>query len=241
MNSVVDQIDDVFVPLAPGMPPYTRFVPRSDAYRVANFAVPKNACTTFKEVLYTLSCGEPFGERCLASGRKLTVHNVFASLQFDVRRVSAFSNYFTFVILRDPVARLVSCYRNRVQHYRELSEKHLGRPHSGPNDLRPDPTFREFVDRLEDYRLASRSIKHHSDPHSFFLGTDLSVYTEVVAFPKFELLGKRLSDIAGRPIEIPHTQTGGGIVAAEDLDLDVLAQIRRFYAADYHLIGSWLT
>lgn len=232
--------DDLLVPAPPGMPAMVRFVPRSDAHRIAHFAVPKNACTSLKEVMHTLARGAPFGEQRSPSGRLLTVHNIFLAMRFHPHRHRALRDYYTFVVVRDPVQRLVSCFRNRVQHYRELSPWHLGRPHPGPRDLRPDPGFREFVERLEDYRLASPSIAHHSNPHSFFLGTDLGIYSEVFAFPNFAPIAERITGIVGHPVEIPHTQTAGGQVAASDLTDDLVARIRRFYEADYDLVGPWL-
>jgi len=138
------------------------------------------------------------------------------------------------------VKRLLSCYSNRVLHYRNLAPWAL--THEAIEaGATPDPDLSGFVERLELYREWSGHIRHHTDPAIGFTGPDLSCFDAVYPIERMDACAARLSELCGRPIEIPNRQEGGPKFGIEDLSPAEHAKIVEFYRADYDLMADYYT
>src|SRR5204863_9345498 len=87
-------------------------------------------------------------------------------------------NNFRFTVVRDPIERLLSAYSNRVLQHDELSEARLRYGQADAN-LTPRPGIGVFIDNLEQYRAADESIRHHTEPLTYFLGDDPTYYNRI--------------------------------------------------------------
>lgn len=209
-------------------------------HKIAFVAVPKTACSSFKHLFFQLENRRPF-KTFRANNRAYNVHTIYPSRYFEKNyRFSEFDDYFKFLIVRDPVKRLLSSYSNRVVHYKNLAKWALG-PEAIKAGARPDPGLVEFVDKLDLYREHSGNIRHHTDPVSAFSGPDLSRFDAVYPIEQLDRCAAKLSEIIGQQIAIPHEQSGGPKLSLDDLPDAQLRKVVAFYRDDYALLSEYYT
>ena len=127
-----------------------------------------------------------------------------------------------FCIIRDPIDRFVSGYRNRIAYWRDLGEQM--------------PDINDFALHLEDHCKADNHIRHHFMPMVEFTGRDPSFYDRVFLLEEIGLI----PDYVGVPLTISRAQEGGPKMTRADLSEEALAHLETFYAEDYRVWGSSL-
>ncbi|MEZ5686590.1 MAG: sulfotransferase family 2 domain-containing protein [Paracoccaceae bacterium] len=206
--------------------------------KLSYYPVPKIACTSLKKVFFYIQ-NDVNPNDLITNGKKLNIHRVYTSVAFAQSAPQDREDHFRVTVVRDPVARLLSCYSNRVVHHQELSAPRFKKAalHEG---LRPDPTLSEFVDNLEGYRKHFGTITHHSDPMTAYLGEDPAWFSRIFGIHQMEDLRQTLEERTGKSLVIGRDQTGGPKFSRDDLTPRQIARIEEFYARDYELFGRYL-
>lgn len=186
------------------------------------FPVPKVGCTALK--LAIMEHNDPLK---------------YARAEQDVERVHGWRGYRTppwawewrtyvrpssmraFCVIRDPIDRFVSGYRNRIAHWRDLGEV---------------PDINVFALRLAEHCTGDNHIRHHFMPMVEFTGRDPSFYERVFLLDEIGLV----PGYVGVPLTISRAQEGGPKMARSDLSPEALAHLKDFYAEDYRVWGSRL-
>lgn len=211
-----------------------------DRYNLAYFPVPKTACTSLKSYFYEIEHGAPFIPYRGDDERMIYIHNkIFSSSFFGEARAECLASCHRIAVVRDPVERFVSAYANRVLHHKELSAAALNTPLGEALGLLPTPAFELFVERLDEYRLASWSISHHTNPASYFLGPDLGYFHKTY---KFSEIGQLHADICARTgtnFALPHEQKMGAAFPLPGPKHPCWRKLREFYAGDYALMKGY--
>lgn len=206
-------------------------------HSVSYYPAPKCACTSLKHLAFKLE--NDFDFRIFhINGVMMHIHSLYASLGFDRSRSLDTPTHARITVVRDPIDRFLSAYGNRVLHHNELSEARI-RDGGSKLDLKPRPDLGELVDNLENYRLADVSIKHHTDPLTYFLGTDPAYYDRIFALHQIHDLVKWLEGRTGGPLVLAHEQRGGKKFHRSDLSSAQIARLQQFYAADYESLGAY--
>lgn len=205
--------------------------------QLAYFFVPKVACTSMKSMFFEVENGWPFRDFSV-SGRVRNIHGVYGTAMFRDLDLSRYDGLTRVALVRDPVARIVSCYRNRIG-----GKDLLSRPEAAAGlaeyDLSPRPSLSEFVARLRRYRKASRVIRHHSHPLSTHLGTDPAYFHKLYPLREIDAFAADIRARTGSEAELPHLQTVGSGETVADLSPAETARIKELYAEDYTLFGQW--
>jgi len=201
-------------------------------------SAPKVACSSLKTLFFDIENQAPFPE-FTGNGRVWSVHDVYNSRAFDALPHDEIAAYRRFTVVRDPIARLLSCYSNRVVFYGELSAEHLS-PQAIAEGATPDPDLCQFVDRLRLYRLHSPSIYHHSEPLCAYLGRDPGYYEQVYGMDGLADFVALLEGIVGRGLTLERLQTGGPKLTRDALTPGLLRRLEQFYEADYSIWGKHL-
>lgn len=210
-----------------------------DKHKFSFFFVPKVACTSIKYMCFEIENGRPF-EPYMANGVMKYVHEaVYPGRRFWEVPHKAIEDHVRLAVVRDPIARFLSCYSNRVVHHQELSFNKAG-PRLKKFGLKPDPTLAEFANQFGIYRKCSESIRHHTAPMSNFLGKNAEYYTEIYNLKDIGACVDRISAIVGRPLELGRHQTGGPKMSESDLTPAQIDKLKQFYAVDYNTYGSYL-
>ena len=213
-----------------------------EKYRIAYFNIPKVASTTLKLAFYELEHGRPFD----GPDPEVAIHHHFPTPTFDVERdLDRYADYWRISILRDPVARLLSAYGNRITHARDTYKGRLARTRAWALGLPMDPDPDTFFCRLGRYRLQSGSIRKHTRPMTDFLGRDTHRYDRIYRIEDMAELADDLRARTGRPVTLPRTQTGGRKLTLHDVSrasYDALLDLTRTdYDAfrDYYSPPPW--
>ena len=203
------------------------------------FPVPKVANTSIKHLLYQAEHGVSFDSRKIVEGddKETHIHRAYRTIRFDANELADYDNFLRFTVVRDPVARLISCWRNRVVHYGELSEGKVSLEVLNDLDLPPNPDLNTFALNIGRYMKAKSSIKTHASPLVHFLGNDASYYHAIFSIERLDLLEEFLHSITGIRRNFGRSQTGGPNASIEDLTDKSISHLQKVYKEDYAVFG----
>lgn len=202
--------------------------------------IPKNACTSIKHALHEIEFGKRFDAGLPAFSDYREHHDYYKKRPDAFTSVSALreqTDVIRFALVRDPVRRLLSCYRNRVVDLGDLrsSRKVLGRM-----GLSAEPDINTFVKNLEEYRRANKSVEHHSRLQSDFLGGTIDYLDRVFTLKDMPGLLEMLRTY--KPgLELRQRKTGGTKITLADLSEKALLQAIDFYNRDYELLKNYVS
>ena len=124
-------------------------------------------------------------------------------------------------IIRDPIKRFVSAYKNRILYHKDVAFQNLD--------------IDEIIEKLENNFFDNR----HFLPQSYWLGDDLKYFTIVSNISNMEAFINGVNNFFQNKIEFPRIQTGG---VGENIDLtnSQITKLKKIYSLDYDLIGDLL-
>lgn len=206
-------------------------------YNLAYFPVPKTGCTSLKEFFFEVENDRRFTP-FIRNGQHFHIHHVYPSNLFSDLRQRQVESLDCFLVVRDPVARFLSAYSNRVLHHRELSEEFAGNALK-KRDLPSNPSLSEFVGRIDSYRGAVPTIDHHVRPLVDFAGTDAGFYTRIFSLSDVEEFADHVRKKVGKPVGLQRLQTGGPKITPDALTGKELRMLRELYAEDFIAYGNF--
>ena len=206
-------------------------------FNVSYISAPKCASTSLKTFFFELENGFEW-RNYRRNGFVVHIHHCYPARDFDVAIEGRREGAFTFTLLRDPVERLVSCYKNRIRTG-PAADMLAARPGRARNlGLEVKPSFAAFVDNIEGYRDFSADVAAHSDPLVKYLGRDASVYDRIYDISEMDVVFADLQRICGVVPQIQHLQRRGKEVQVTEVDADTESKIKAFYAEDYAVFGE---
>ena len=124
-------------------------------------------------------------------------------------------------IIRDPINRFVSAYKNRILYHKDVAFQNLD--------------IDEIIEKLENGLFDNR----HFLPQSYWLGDDLKYFTIVSNISNMEAFINGVNNFFQNKIKFPRIQTGG---VEENIDLtnSQIAKLKKIYSSDYDLLGDLL-
>ena len=172
--------------------------------------------------------------RHLGAGAAVTVTEFGNGRDMPLMKKAGFNR---FAIVRDPVKRLISCYRNRVVDLKDsLKTKNKIKDKGLP--ILPD--INTFVMHLNQYRKANKIIEHHSRPQHLFLGDTLKYLDKVFTIDQIEELKEFLKGYKN-DLELLERKSGGTSYSLSDLSHEALEEAITFYKNDYELLKDYYT
>lgn len=199
--------------------------------------IPKNACSTVMHALHEIEFGYEYSYDTHRPWGYRDIHDYYQKRADAFTSVSALkqTSFTTFAIVRDPVKRLISCYRNRVVDLKDLEKSRIILQHEG---IPVAPNINTFILRLEDYQKASKVIEHHSRPQEQFLDDSLEYLDRIYPIEEFDKLVDMLKQY--KPdLEMKSKKTGGTSYSLQDLSAEALEKALTFYKKDYELLNDY--
>ena len=124
-------------------------------------------------------------------------------------------------IVRDPLERFVSAYKNRVLFHKDKDFN--------------NHTVSEVIEKLEKGNIENK----HFLPQSFFLGKDLSYFDIVGSLSNIKSFEDKINDFFGQKRNFPKLQTGGKGLKL-NLSIDQKKKIKKIYSNDFELLSKYL-
>ncbi|WP_238368185.1 sulfotransferase family 2 domain-containing protein [Mesobacterium pallidum] len=209
--------------------------------KVAYYPMHKCGNTTIKQAIYEIEHGEPWMPDSTSKSDDMAIHRVYPTNWSPFERLEGpdRAELFCFAIVRDPVSRLLSLYLDKVVDMK-MHMRGRNRGLAEELGLVADPTFPEFLDRLDDYGECHPTIGSHIEPLSTFLGTDASYYDRVYNMREIPEALAMLSERSGVELDVGQrtnkTRVDGPRyeVSAEDR-----AWLEKAFAEDYEIFGDY--
>lgn len=209
-------------------------------HKLVFFAAPKVASSSIKKMFFELFFDQPF-EAINPDGSMYRIHRDFSgSRRFHAVAQGKYDDWTKITLVRDPVERLLSAYSNKVVDVGMLSEKWLD-PKAAENlGVKMNPPLYYFVRNLDKYRILSRSIWHHTDPFTCFLGHDLGYFDRVFSFMELPDLVDFVSNHTGKKAILPiSTNSAKTKCSFSDLGIEAKKSLLTFCAGDYALLRDY--
>jgi hypothetical protein len=198
--------------------------------------IPKAAGTSIKEALFALAIGEKPSPGNMDGARR--VDEYFATRSIDVSGAA-----FKFIVIRDPLARFLSAFANRVGQHHELSEAYLrGLPSSLQLPLQDfvfDPSLSQFIDCFELY-MRVPTIHHHFQPVADQV-LSLEAFDKVYPLESMDTLCADIGQWTGRPFTLPREQRSSSGQHTEALSDAQRRAIVRICERDYEMLKAHYT
>tara|TARA_B100001027_G_scaffold209331_1_gene175361 strand:+ start:252 stop:905 length:654 start_codon:yes stop_codon:yes gene_type:complete len=124
-------------------------------------------------------------------------------------------------IVRDPLKRFMSAYKNRILFHKD----------AGFRDL----NINEIIEKMEINSFDNR----HFLPQSYWLGNNLKYFTIVSNISNMEAFINGVNNFFDNKVEFPRIQTGGN---EKNINLtgNQISKLKKIYSSDYDLIGDLL-
>jgi Sulfotransferase family len=207
---------------------------------ICYFPVPKVANTSIKHMLFEIENGKPFRSPVIIDGvRKSHIHRVYETVPFEKGNLASFNDMLRIAVIRDPLERLVSCWRNRVQHYGELSSGKVSLNRLEELGVPPDPDLNTFALNIGKYRKAKGSIHTHAAPIVDFLGHDANYFHMIFSINNLPLVEDFFHILTGEKRKLRRSQTGGPKASIAELSETAIQHLKQVYAADYEVFGQY--
>lgn len=202
--------------------------------------IPKNACTSIMHALYEIEFEEQYNHRDHRKQGYRDIHDYYQKRRHSftgTEKLKGRENATTFAIIRDPVKRLISCYRNRVVDLKDLESTARELERRG---LPLEPDINTFVLNLAEYQKANKIIEHHSRSQGQFLDGSLDYLDRVYPIKKLDECMDWLKTF--KPdLEIRRAKSGGSSFSLNDLSREALEAAIAFYRQDYELLNEYFT
>ena len=176
--------------------------------------VPGAASTAVKRAMMALdpSVPERIARDIAADARR--VHALYPTRKFRRARLAAQGDWFTFTVVRDPVARLLAVYGAAIASGELVGSEHLRRGWA-PLPATPDPDV--FFENFAAYRAASVTVKSRAVPQVYFTGPDLSLYARVYRAENLDEARREVSRPTGQILRFPVSPEARDRLALRDL------------------------
>ena len=231
-------------------------------YRVAYTPIPKVACSSIKRALYEVKFGAPYHPRHLrvrlAGGR---VHGVFPSRKFDSAAFARLDGYWKFAVVRDPAARIISTWADKVMGREGLARAQSPRGRSlrslalrlrarggrmlqrgrVAQTLPLKPSLDDFVLRLDAYQAGFHVIEEHTRPAAYYLGPDLSAHDAIYRIEDLDEMQTELSARLGRRFDLPRVNASHNRLkpTVDDLSDQAFSALMARLAPEYALLAAY--
>ena len=126
---------------------------------------------------------------------------------------------FKSCIIRDPVKRFVSAFKNRILFHRDKEF------YDHDVDL--------IIDKLENGLFENK----HFLPQNYWLGDNLNFFNIIGDVSNIENFTKEINNFFDKKISFPKIQTSGKEFVIS-LNIDQIKKIKKIYSNDYDLIGD---
>ena len=218
-----------------------------EAQNLAYISAPKCACSSVKDLIFRVenNCNfnklrtERGGIRFQISGRPIYLHNFYPAIPYTEQPQHLLKKLNKFCVVRNPLNRFTSCYRNRVLRFGALKAEKIAQLEI---DAPSDPDLNQFVEHLDEYTKAPQ-IRHHKLPLTHFLGDSADSYDRIFNLKTFHQLPAYLKQHFGRTRSLRHLQTSEHErtpkTSTNALSSSSIQKLENYYSEDFRCFSQY--
>ncbi|HEU0222119.1 MAG TPA: sulfotransferase family 2 domain-containing protein [Paracoccaceae bacterium] len=206
-------------------------VPRA---KLAYYPIPKVACTSLKHYFFEVNHGRPFGGFRQAEGYEGSIHQYYPAGNAKHEAVDGLA---WFVVLRDPFARAVSTYFNKIPTAKFKNRMEAHGFDFAASRLKPFPTLGEYLAHLAHYVADSALLRAHAAKVRRFCPDPLETADHVI---RLEDEGALAGFIEGLTLGVPFEHRNA-TPRAEALEISraEFEAAMEVLAPDYAFLSRW--
>ena len=129
------------------------------------------------------------------------------------------NDYIKCCIVRDPIKRFISAYKNRILYHKDKNF----------NDL----SVNEVLNKLENGFFDN----NHFLPQTYFLGTKIKYYDFYAFADQIEIFEKKVNNFFNKNVTFPKIQIGGNEYNI-NLSEKQINKIKKIYKSDYKFLDT---
>jgi len=201
------------------------------------FPVPKVACTSLKVQFYELNNNVEWRSVKIAFGQ---VHALpgYNAVPFNAANLTGFENYDRITVIRNPVDRALSAYRDKARSVVLAGTKAEQNLISAGLPLEPSPEL--FFDEIDQYFECAPLIREHMRPFSYYIGNDLNYFDKIFRLEALDELARYVGGKIGRPLDlISSNSSNKSVNAAKPVSEKTLKKIVDFVAEDFDFLSDY--
>lgn len=195
-------------------------------YRLAYFPVRKVATTTIVDALRLISD--------IDGDYRATYNDPMSARQRRLAR-----GCHKFAVVRDPIARILSSYGNRIVHHKDLSSTAFDRSLLRLFGRSTAPDIDEFCQNIRAYWLLNDKIRRHIRLQTDYLGRDLGYFDAIYEISDLDRLAADLSERTGKSVTFSRLQTAGPKIRFSDLAPKSKSALLLYTRRDYDLLKRY--
>lgn len=194
--------------------------------KLAYFCIPKCGKTSVKSLMAEI-------------GRPNDSFNNYGAKVFNpIDRYRARDSY-RFTVVREPLARLVSCYSDRVADRDDIRRSSLSVALCKPLRLNPTPCLEEFVLNLRKYALINDRIYRHVIPQVRYVGTNADYYDAIYKIQDIPKLAAVLNSKLNLSLKTRQRNSSVKRFSVKDLSVEASEYAREYYRNDFDILGDY--
>ena len=201
-------------------------------FNLTYIPIPKNCSTTILHYLYKLMYGVSYEPtRIKKNGKPFHIHDFFHvdnQKKHSLHETTNFTpteNNKSFLVVREPIRRFISAFRNRVKNHKEHENTQV--------------TINDFISDLDNNINDNGSLQHHMKSQSAWIGNDLSLFDFVYDKEDAWHLNQKLKKITNTNYEFERLQIGGPWIELNELSKASLYKLFDYYEEDYNLLKKY--
>ncbi|MGX9357487.1 sulfotransferase family 2 domain-containing protein [Roseobacteraceae bacterium S113] len=198
----------------------------------------KCGSSNLKHLMFRIENGREF-TTFTANGFTHTIHSTYRSPNFKKmgNRLEGKDNIFA--VVRDPHARILSCWANRVMGLKKLKQVKFTQADRDAG-LSEFPSYEVFIANLDRYLILSPDIAGHAAPLMHFLGHDPSIYTKIYSIKQMRELADRMCEIMGSPpLELTRPNSTKHVTYPDEISQETKDIISEHYAEEIALYAPY--
>ena len=199
------------------------------------YPVPKNAGTSLRNCFFEIENGWPYREMVI-DGKPLKLFQLMG-VPVAFQPAPEWRDFLKIAVVRDPISRLVSAYKNRVLYFQQISRSDF-ESYNIPSSLTKEPDLNTFIEYLPEYRKIP-SIAHHTNPQTFFLGDNIGYFDRIFRFEKLREVETFLGDRINATVTLPELRTEGPPISGSSLSREMRLRVIEYYRSDYKFLVDY--
>ena len=144
-----------------------------------------------------------------------------------------------FTVVRDPIARLVSSYNDRIADRDDFQKSIVSRNLVKPFNLNPSPSLEEFALNLHTYSLLNDRVFRHVINQHRFTGKNIEKFDRIYNLSQIGDLVEYINELLGINLEAKTLNSSSKKSSKYDLSAEALSRAQEYYEMDYKLFGRY--